>query len=308
MDIINDLYEKYQIKINEHQPITNKTSKIICTDNNCFFIKQVSKELENKYQFLNNQGVSNILYPTLNIHKDYISNFDQTNYYVSDYVDNKRIIDDQIAYNLFNSLSYLHNSTSIKRQLSVTKARPKFEEITKQLDYKFKLLENFIRNLETRSIDKYSYVVLENYHIILKAKKELINLQKRIISAIKSKESVEYVFLHNNPKLEHLIMSRGSSYLTSIDHGKIGIDGLDLAKFYIENQHLSLDFKKIIFTDYYNHKSDFYYDYFCFLVIFIYIKRIDVINIDLISMEKFVHNAYLINDFMEKFLNKNDPS
>ena len=304
MDVINNLYENYQIKVDKNIQLSGKTYKIVCENNNCYFIKKVSKELENKYIFLSNHGINNIIYPYLNTEKKYISELDKNSYYVTEYLSSKPVGEDQIGFRMFYALDLLHNNTSIKRQLSVNDTKPKFEEITKQLDYKFKLIESFIRSLETKPIDKYSYIVLENYHILIQAKDELVKLQKKIISSIKTKESVEYVFLHNNPKNEHLLIDKGNSYLTSIDNGKIGIDSLDLAKFYIENQHLKLDFKKIIFDDYYSHKQDFYYDYFCFIVLFIYIKRINFTNMSMINMESFVHNSQNIKIFIETFLNK----
>lgn len=306
MNITDNLYDNYGIKVQNTLPLTDKTYKITCNQNNCFFVKQVSNEIETKYNFLSNQGVSNVLYPIINRNRKYISNFDGTNYYLNDYIDNYMTIEDSLAYNMFNALERLHDNTIIKRQLSVNNSRPKFEEITKQLDYKFKLLENFIRSLETGVITPSSLVVLEKYHIILEAKKELVKLQKKIILAIKDKESVEYVFVHNNPKIDHIIMSRGSTYLTSIEKGKIGIDSLDFAKFYIENKELNLDFKKIIFDDYYSHKGDFYYNYFRFLVIFIYIKRINISNLSYINLENFVKNCNNINDFIKTFSDKNE--
>ena len=304
MDIINNLYDNYQIKVDKNAKISNKTYKIVCDNNNCYFIKKVKKELENKYTFLSNHGINNIIYPYLNKEKKFISNLSNNNYYITDFITNNPIGEDQIGSRLFNALELLHNNTSIPRQLSVSDTKPKFEEITKQLDYKFKLIENYIRSLETSPINQYSYLVLENYHIIIKAKEELIKLQKKIISAIKNKESIEYVFLHNNPKNDHLLINKGSSFLTSIDMGKIGIDSMDMAKFYIENKHLKLDLKKMIFNDNYSQKQDFYYDYFCFLVLFIYIKRINFTSLSMFNMEKFVHNCQDIDDFVKNFLNK----
>lgn len=304
MDIINNLYDNYQIKVDKNAKISNKTYKIVCDNNNCYFIKKVEKELENKYTFLSNHGINNVIYPYLNKEKKFISNLSNNNYYITDFITNNPIGEDQIGSRLFNALELLHNNTSIPRQLSVSDTKPKFEEITKQLDYKLKLIENYIRSLETSPINQYSYLVLENYHIIIKAKEELIKLQKKIISAIKNKESIEYVFLHNNPKNDHLLIDKGSSFLTSIDMGKIGIDSLDMAKFYIENKHLKLDLKKMIFSDNYSQKQDFYYDYFCFLVLFIYIKRIDFTSFNLFNMEKIVHNCQDIDDFVKNFLNK----
>lgn len=304
MEAINNLYENYGIKVDKKVQLSNKTYKIVCDNTNCYFIKQVPKELENKYIFLSNHGINNIIYPYKNNNKEFISSYNSNNYYISDYITNNPIGEDQIGFRMFYALDSLHNNTSIKRQLSVNDTKPKFEEITKQLDYKFKLIESYIRSLETKPINKYSYLVLENYHILILAKSELINLQKKIIASIKAKESVEYVFLHNNPKLEHLLIDKGNSYLTSIDNSKIGIDSLDLAKFYVENQYLKLDFKKIIFDDYYSHKQSFYYDYFCFMVLFIYIKRINFTNMSIFNIEKFVHNCENINNFIETFLNK----
>lgn len=306
MNIENNLYDNYGIKIKTTSPITDKTFKIICNKNNCFFVKQVTEEIENKYNFLANQGVSNILYPMINYQKKYVSNFNNKNYYLNDYIENFVTIPDSQVYNMFNALNRLHESTVIKRQLSVSHSRPKFEELTKQLDYKFKLLENFVRSLETRMISKNSLIVLQQYHIILDAKNELIRLQKRIIMSIKDKESVEYVFVHNNPKIDHVIMNRGSTYLTSIENGKIGIDSIDLAKFYVENKDSNLDFKKMIFDDYYSHKGGFYYDYFRFLVLFIYIKSINITNIEYFNLNNFVHICNNISNFLETFLDKKE--
>lgn len=306
MNITDNLYNNYGIKVQDVWPITDKTYKIICDKENCFFIKQVSNEIENKYSYLSNQGVYNVLYPTINHNRKFISNFNYQNYYLNDYIDNFVTIEDSLAYNMFNALDRLHDSTIIKRQLSVNNSRPKFEEITKQLDYKFKLLENFIRSIETKVITPSNLVVLEKYYIILEAKKELLKLQKKIIMAIKDKESVEYVFVHNNPKIDHIIMSRGSAYLTSVENGKIGIDSLDFAKFYVENKDFNIDFKKIIFDDYYSHRDDFYYNYFRFLVIFIYIKRINVSNLSYINLENFVKNCNNIEQFIKTFSDKNE--
>ena len=103
----------------------------------------------------------------------------------------------------------------------------KFEEITNRLDYKFKTLENYVRSVEASNLDENTMSVLGNYHYILDAKKELIRLQKRIISVVKAKEGVDYSFIHNNPKLDNLLNIKGAYYLTSIENGKIGIYSLE---------------------------------------------------------------------------------
>ena len=255
MELNNSISEKYNIKVHDIERLTNKSYKIVCDTRNCYFIKQVPKIVESKYVFLSNQGVNNVLYPILNNDRKYITDFNDKNFYVNDYIENIVSKEESRAYNMFNALDRLHSSTTIKKQLSTTNSRPKIEEITKQLDYKFVLIEQYIRGLETKPIDKYSMMVLEKYHIILNAKKELVTLQKKIILSIKDKNSVEYSFVHNNPKNDHLIMKNGYQFLTSITNGKIGVSSLDMAKFYIENSELNLDYKEIIFKDYYSQKN-----------------------------------------------------
>ena len=301
MELNNSISEKYNIKVHDIERLTNKSYKIVCDTRNCYFIKQVPKIVESKYVFLSNQGVNNVLYPILNNDRKYITDFNDKNFYVNDYIENIVSKEESRAYNMFNALDRLHSSTTIKKQLSTTNSRPKIEEITKQLDYKFVLIEQYIRGLETKPIDKYSMMVLEKYHIILNAKKELVTLQKKIILSIKDKNSVEYSFVHNNPKNDHLIMKNGYQYLTSITNGKIGVSSLDMAKFYIENSELNLDYKEIIFKDYYSQKNNFYYDYFRFLVLFIYIKSIHFLQNDIFNKEQFVRICIKIEKFMADF-------
>ena len=70
------------------------------------------------------------------------------------------------------------------------------------------------------------------------------NKKINIISLKVCKEkSVEYSFVHNNPSIDHLLNVRGVNYLTSLDHSKIGISSLDMAKFYVLNEHLDIDYK-----------------------------------------------------------------
>lgn len=301
MELNNSISEKYNIKVHDIERLTDKSYKIVCDTRNCYFIKQVPKIVESKYIFLSNQGVNNVLYPILNNDRKYITDFNDKNFYVNDYIENIVSKEESRAYNMFNALDRLHSSTTIKKQLSTTKSRPKIEEITKQLDYKFVLIEQYIRGLETKPIDKDSMLVLEKYHIILNAKKELVTLQKKIILSIKDKNSVEYSFVHNNPKNDHLIMKNGYQYLTSITNGKIGVSSLDMAKFYIENSELNLDYKEIIFKDYYSQKNNFYYDYFRFLVLFIYIKSIHFLQNDTFNKEQFVRICIKIEKFMTDF-------
>lgn len=194
---------------------------------------------------------------------------------MSNFYDDTTVITEPKAMHMINELNEIHERTSFKRQLNPAQTRPKFEEITNRLDYKFTMLENYVRSVEAKPLNMYSMNILGNYQYLLDAKKELVRLQKRLISSIKARESVEYSFVHNNPKLEHILNFSGEYYLISLDNGKLGIESLDFAKFYIENDSLNIDYKEVIMA-HFNGLNPFYYDYFRYLVLLIYISRLEI--------------------------------
>ncbi len=301
--LLNEINNNYNLEIKDWQRLTRKSFLVHCESSSCYFIKRTLPNAMEKYQFLANQGVSNVLYPIINKQREFVTNSENDFFYVSDYVENFRSVDEIQVKNMYESLNILHHNTEYKRQLSPATARPKFEELTKQLDYKFRIIEEYIRSLEMKPLGPFSMPILGNYHYVLDAKNFLIGIQKKIILNIKDRETINFTYLHNNPKLDHLITSRGSKYLVSIENGKLGISSLDLAKLYVENEHLNIDFQALYFGGY-NGGDDFYYDYFCFLVLFIYIKRIKVGPNDSISAQSFVDAANSITRFKEAFLDK----
>lgn len=276
---------------------TKKTKIINCEFGKCYLIKKSNINIENKFNYLSSIGVDNIVYPELNIQNKFCTENKNETYYITPFYKTLNIVPEKRAVDLFEELNNIHNKTQFPRQLSPQNSRYKFDELTRQLDYKFKLLEEFIRGLESNKIGEVEFEILRRYYRILDAKNELFRLQKRIILSVKDRESINYVFVHNNPKLEHLLYIKGSKYIISIDNGKIGIESLDFAKFYVENENLNVDFQKIIINTLQSYESDFYYDYFRFLVLLIYIKRINI-SYELPFILKEFEQAY---DSIEKY-------
>ncbi len=296
-----DIVKYYEIDLKQVENITNKAAKITDTYEKEYFVKETTPLAINKYTYLSNQGVSNILYPLTNVERKIITRTNNFTFYVNDYFPQSKIREDVVAYNLFKELDNLHMQTEIVKTLDPYLVRGRFDELSNQLDYKFRLIENYIRTLEAKPLKEYSYSILEKYHHILNAKKELIKLQKRIISSVKAKESVTYNFVHNKPSIDHLINVRGVNYLTSFDNGKIGIGALDMAKFYVENEYLNIDFKSLILNKYYDENKLFYYDYFRFIVLIIYVKRLNISTEDFINEAQFSKFEKSITKYYENF-------
>jgi hypothetical protein len=218
-----------------------------------------------------------------------------------DYVRDFDVIGEIKAVSLADELSTLHFNTYFKRQLSVKFSRSKMEELYEYLNYKFSLIEAFIRTLETRPFDEYSITILKNYHILLDAKQVMERIHKRMISDIKEKKSVYYSFVHNNPKISHLLNYNGHRFLTSIENAKVGIPSLDMAKFYLETEDLNIDSKIIIINYLSKFEDDFYKYYFCFLVLLFYLKSLLIYDKDYVTSQSFLHTTASIKRFMEIF-------
>lgn len=306
--IINDSIRKYDLNIASYLPISSKSFRLKCKEGSHYFLKKTNLFAQDKYNFLFSQGIDNVLYPLKNRNGEFVSNGHNNPFYVMQYLNNDSIIDEIKAVNLSDELIDLHYKTYFKRQLSVSFSRTKMEEIYEYLQYKFAVLELFVRTIESRPFDEYSITILKNYQYILDAKKIMGRLHKKLISDIKDKKSVYYSFVHNNPKVNHLLYLNGDHFLTSIENAKVGISSLDMAKFYIETEDLNIDSKEIIKTYLDKYEDNFYFDYFCFLVLLYYIKGIVIIDKDYVSSQSFIYTSGAIKRFIRIFGLKEDKT
>lgn len=300
-ELIRKTNDSYNISFNKYSPLTSKSYILNCDNNKCYFTKKTELFVDEKYKFLYNQGIDNILYPVINKRGNFVTEVDNKLFYVTDFYQSNAVMNETKAFHMSNQLRSVHNNTYFKRQLSVKDSRKKMEDIFEYLQYKFSTLEAFVRSVESRPFDEYSIMILKNYQYILDGKKVMANLQRKIIADIKEKKSVNFSFIHNNPKLNHLLIANGKEYLISIEKSKIGISSLDMAKFYIETEDVKIDMKSLIITYFSQYEDDFYFDYFCFLVLLYYIKGIVIIDKDYVSSQSIIYASQSIKKFINMF-------
>lgn len=296
----NDIVKYYEISLDQFKVITPKTIKFQDSNGNKYFLKNTKYNVYEKYMFLNNQNINNILFPLKNKRNEFVTRNNNSAFYINNYIEDFTIIKEMKFQNMYNELNKLHDQTKIIRQLNPSSSRPKFEEITNRLDYKFKTLENYVRSVEAKNLNIYSMPVLANYQYLLDTKKELVRLQKRIISSVKAKETIEYSFIHNNPKLEHLLNVHGNNYLTSIENSKIGLESLDLAKLYVENENLNIDYTGLL-IDRFNNINPFYYDYFRYMVLLLYVEGLVLSTDEYINAQMFINTTNSIKKYFDNF-------
>lgn len=291
----------YNLELNSYIPLSNNSFKIITNNNTLYFLKQTSNMCKSKYQFLHNEGVSNVIYPLENNRNEYTSKSNSLEYYITPFIDDTYVKNEIKAKDLLEELIILHEKTSFTRRLSVSKSRKKMEEIFDYLNYKFNTIESFVRTVEATKFNEYSITILKNYNVILDLKNEMIKRNKKIIQGIKEEKSVVYCFLHNNPKLDHLIIHNGNKYLISIDNAKFGILSLDIAKYYVENEDIDFDIGNRIMDYFKKFDDDFYFDYFVFLVLYIYIMGLSINGLDYVTSQSFLFVSSSTKKFFKTF-------
>ena len=298
--VIKDSYDLYDVHLSSFSPISNNSYKCKSDDGGEYILKTTELYTSEKFKFLYNQGIENVLYPIKNRVGDYISRSDK-NFYMTNYIPDFYMLDEIKAVSLAKELDQLHTHTYFRRQLSPSNSRRKMDDTFDYLQYKFSMLELFIRTIETRDFDEYSITFLKNYQVLLDTKKIMAKLQKKIIGDIKDRKSIYFAYIHNNPKLDHLLSSGGNQFLISIEKSKIGIPSLDIAKFYLENVDVNIDMKTIIESYFAKFDDEFYFDYFCFIVLLYYIKGIVIIDKDYVSSQSFLYATSSIKKFINTF-------
>ena len=172
-DFIYNVYRNskdlYNLNLLCYTPLTSKSIKVTTINNENYIIKKVKNESKNKYLFLKNEGLDNIIYPIVNSKKDFLTRLESNNsfcdecYCIMPYIENNNVLNQTKVKSLLEQLNILHTKTSFHKNISLFKSKRKMEEIIKYLEYKFKTIEYYIRSIEAQPFDEFSIPILKNY-------------------------------------------------------------------------------------------------------------------------------------------------
>ena len=127
-----DIVKYYEININDYEPITLKAYRVGGDNGKEYVLKETNAVALQKYQYLYNQGVNNVIYPILNRNESFVTRANDSNYYISEYVKQIKIRNDTRVSNLYNELSILHQQTQIRKSLDPRKTTGKLDELSSQ--------------------------------------------------------------------------------------------------------------------------------------------------------------------------------
>lgn len=288
-DLVNKVEESFGNKVIKIEALTDSVTLLYFSDQKVV-LKRVNMKVKNIYNFIASQNVKNVVYPI----KQFI--FEKNIYFIYTYINNfeypieKKIID------LINNLGELQSKTSFTVKLNDNNFKF-FYRIYKNLDRIFQTLEMLIRESELKEQKTdYDWIILSKYHVFIKCKKIMYEVQKKIHKYVSNHASCIYCLNHGNLNLNHFIGGK----MLSFDNGYIGIFVSDYAKLYLSLDEFDGEWFKIIEEKIKSYNNDFYLLYFKFLVLYIYMINIRFTSFD----ETIVLTTYLqIVNKINSFLN-----
>ncbi len=289
--LINLLENYFNSKVTNINKVTENVTLFVI-NNKKYIIKLVSSKSNEIYNFIISQQVQSVSYP--------IKKFKTKEgmYFLYTYESELNFPILKKTQQLVDAINVLHKSTSYEKKLNKKNFKYLYRTY-KKIDYKFQILEMYIREAEVKqSKTDIEWIMLSKYNIFLDTKIIMYNLQKKIHTYIDDKISVIYSLNHGNPNINHLYNKK----LISFDNAYLGLFVSDLARLYVECDHINLDWYTVINQIIEPYGNDFYKIYFKFLVLYIYVINIDF---DLVNLNnacnKYIQIGRRISMFLQNF-------
>jgi hypothetical protein len=293
--LINHIEQYYHLKVSQVIPI-NEIYQLKTDQNKVYVLKRVKKrEIINVYHFLLSQKFTHFIMPESTIYNQLFTNFNNQLYYLIPFYDDidypieKKLID------YIDLLNKLHKSTLIRKNFNRTQFNKLYKRKLKRLDRQFQLLDLFIiecENKKHKSIFDWTYTV--KYSEIMYVKNILLKLQSQIESLVDDLDIYDYCIIHNNPSIDHFIVTNEKNYLISFDHSTIGFKVHDYIKLFIDYSEYDVDWMTLIIND---NISSFEFYYFIFNVLYYVVKNIEITflskNKNLEAIITLIHNLFV---------------
>lgn len=272
--LLESVGKNYNIHITQAIPL-NETVQIKTSDNKNYILKRVkNREVIDIYYFLLAQKFTYFIMPELTIYKQLFMIYNQQYYYLIKYYDDidypieKKLID------YIDLLHKLHKSSIIRKNFNKSQFNRLYRRKLRRIDSHFHLLDLFMiecENKKYKSIFDWTYMV--KYNEIMYIKNLLVKIDSQIENLLEKLDLYDYCIIHNNPSIDHFIVTNEKNYLISFDHSTIGFKVHDYIKLFIDYSDIDVDWMTLIVNDEIT-KFEFYY--FIFNVLYFIILNIDI--------------------------------
>lgn len=273
-EIVSSVVKHYGLPVKEVIP-NNGIYKIITNDNKTYILKKVkNRGVFNIYYFLMSQKFTNFIMPLLTTGNHIFMMHDNDAYYLTRFYEDIDYPLDKKLMDYIDLLHKLHQKTIIKKHFDKDQFNRLYKKKLKRLESRFQLLDLFIiecENKKYRSIFDWTY--LTRYNDIMYIKNVLVKLQSQIDTLLEELKLYDYCIIHNNPSIDHFVVTNEHNYLISFDYSTIGLKVHDYVKLFIDYSEYNIDWLNLITID---EVSSFEIYYFIFNVLYYILRNIDI--------------------------------
>ena len=215
-EIIKNRYKPYRYSINKGITVIDSTS-------GKYTIKNKTQDLFTLFNYLDSKGFYN--HP--------IIDFDNKNdCYVSKYVEEDFIIEDEKEIELAKIVASLHNKTVFFKETSLDNYKEIYEIVLENISFIHTFYEGLFLNLLKKEFQSPSeYLLTRNYYKIVSAlsfARDKLDLWYEGVN----KENMRVSIIHNNLSIDHFIFNNDKSILISWDKYRIDSPIIDIINLY----------------------------------------------------------------------------
>ncbi|ERJ13577.1 hypothetical protein [Haloplasma contractile] len=289
--------ELYEIKIQKVFPM-NTVFKIKTDDGKTFCLKQTNnKNLMNIYNYLVAAKFKHIILPIRNKNNEYLTSYKHGYLYVTPWCDDIGYPIERKLVDYLEILTIMHETTFIDKKFNKKQFVRTYAKQKKQLNNHFSIIDYFLVECESSDYKQvFEWAFLMNYRKIIEVKNIFMTLQDKIDTLVDSIKVFPYCMIHNNPIIDHFIVTNENKYFISLDKSILGISTHDFIKPFIEYCDMEVDWYKLV-TENHSHELAFYY--FIFNVLYYIVKNIDITylsgNAHFESINSFIYTIHVIN-------------
>ncbi len=302
-NLLDAVEKNYDLKIAQGIPI-NEVLIIKTKNNKKYVLKKVrNREIIDIYHFLSSQKFLYFIMPERTVYHQIFMTFEQQLYYLIPYFEDIDYPVDKKLIDYIDLLNKLHKSTIIRKNFNRTQFNRLYKRKLNRLERQFQLLDLFIvetENKKYKSVFDWTYIV--KYNEIMYIKNILLRLMQKIDSLLEDIDIYDYCIIHNNPSIDHFIVTNEKNYLISFDYSTIGLKVHDYIKLFIDYSDCDVDWMTLIIND---DISKFEFYYFIFNVLYYIIRNMEITflskNKNYESINTLIHNLYVAAKAVELY-------
>jgi hypothetical protein len=299
-EVVQKEYNKKIIQVMQ----SNSVYKIKTDDNKLYMLKKAkNRNVFEIYKYLLSEKFINFIPPEVTINNQFYFNYDNQLYYLMKWFDNIDYPIERKLIDYIDLLNKLHKSTEIRKKFNKTQFVNIYKRRLRGFTKQFELLDLYLMECEDKEYKSlFDWTYLMKYNEFMMMKNILLKIQTNLEDQFEKIEKYDYCIIHNNPNIDHFVVTNEKNYLISFDYSTIGLKVHDYIKLFIDYSEYEIDWLQLMKKD---NIENFEFNYFIFDVLYYIVKNMQITflskNNSFESINTLIHNLFVASRAISLF-------